>query len=399
MNAIRVVRGNSMSTFSDRHPRRRPRVHLCLAAIIWLSAFSCAEPPPESAPDGGNGASVSSPRAQATPVAAESRPVQGDLTPPTPARVEPYPIAQPLRSGHLSVGELHRVYYEVFGNPNGKPVFALHGGPGVGSYPLLAQYFNPEKYLIVLHDQRGSGRSTPPGETRENTTADLVADIQRLREHLNIHDKIVLSGGSWGSTLALAYAETHPEAVAAMILRGIWLAEYDQLDNGYGGGQARLYFPEAVARLEAAMPAGLGKPNAASLGAVFNGEDEAAVRRVSHAWLACIVQSGRLHATAEELGVDWSEYDLRSSARIDCHYGVNRYFLEDGQLLRDAGKLADIPAVIINGRYDVICPPVSAWRLHQRMPKSKLVIVEEAGHSETDGGIARAIIEAAAEFE
>lgn len=312
---------------------------------------------------------------------------------------ELFPQAEPFDSGYLKVSKLHEIHYALHGNPKGKPVFVLHGGPGFGCYPRLPQYFNPEKFLIILHDQRGAGRSKPAGELRENTTQDLVADIERLRKHLKIDGKNLVFGGSWGSTLALTYAETHPERVSGMVLRGVWTGTAAELENGYGGQHVRQFFPEAVARMEAALPPGSGGFNPQVLLKIFTGDDQALMQRVAEAWVQYGTKIGELHATDEKVARGFGDFDLRPGARIDCYYAVNRFFLEEGQLLRDVDRLKDIPITIVNGRYDMLCPPITAWRLHKRLPKSKLIIVEEAGHSEGEPGTTRALVEAVAEFE
>lgn len=311
---------------------------------------------------------------------------------------ELFPVIQPFDTGRLQVSDLHTIAYSLCGNPRGKPVFVLHGGPGFGCYPRLVQYFNPEKFLIVLHDQRGSGRSTPLGELRENTTQHLAADIERLREHLKIEGKVMVFGGSWGSTLALAYAETHPERVSGMVIRGVFTSTRAELENVFGEGSARQFFPDAVARMEAAIPAGQAF-EAKSLLKIFTGQDDATIRKVAGAWVRYAIKTGKMHASDEEVKQGLGDYDILPGARIDCHYAANGCFLEEGQLLRDAHRLKDIPITIINGRYDMTCPPITAWRLHQLLPKSKLVIVEEAGHSEEEEGTTRALVEAVAAFE
>ncbi len=321
--------------------------------------------------------------------AAQERPDTGEL----------FAVNPPFKTGHLKVDELHEIFYAVFGNPKGKPVIVLHGGPGYGSYPRLAQYFDPEKFMIVLHDQRGAGRSRPAGEVRANTTSHLVADVERLREHLGIDGKALVFGGSWGSTLALAYAEAHPEHVRGLILRGIFTASEAEPLNGFVGPMPRAFFPDAAAEFDAASPPELTPFEPRKLLALFSGDDKAAQRRVAIAWTRCAIKTGKLHASDEEVQRGWGDYDPAPGARIDCHYAANGFFLEDNQLLRDASKLKDIPAAIINGRYDMICPPITAWRLHKELPKSKLIIVEEAGHSEGEPGITQALLAAVAEFE
>lgn len=310
-----------------------------------------------------------------------------------------FPVPPPLQSGYLKVGDIHEIYYMTCGNPQGKPVFVLHGGPGYGCYPRLAQYFDPTKFLIVLHDQRGAGRSRPAGELRDNRTEHLVTDIERLREHLGIHEEVLVFGGSWGSTLALAYAEAHPEHVRGLILRGVLTACADEPLNGYVGPAPRLFFPDATAEFDGALPPELKEFKPAEVLKFFSSSDKAAQRRVAEAWMKCATKTGRLYVPDEELRRGLGDFDPASDVCIDCHYAANGFFLRQDQLLQEAGKLKDMPVTIINGRYDLICPPTAAWRLHKHLPKSKLVIVEEAGHSETEPGITDALLTAVAEFE
>ena len=319
----------------------------------------------------------------------------GDAHPPG----ELFPFIEPFDSGYLKVSDLHSISYALHGNPQGKPVFVLHGGPGFGCYGRLVQYFNPEKFLIVLHDQRGAGRSRPPGELRENTTQDLVADIERLREHLKIDGKILVFGGSWGSTLALAYAEAHPERVSSLVVRGVHTGTKDEIDNAFAGRAMRQFFPDASARLEAALPFDLSEFKPKKLLDLFINGDDALARKVAQAWIRFAIKTGRLHATDKMVEAGFGDWDPMPGAKIDCHYASHGFFLEEGQLLRDAPKLENIPITIINGRYDMVCPPITAYRLHQLLPKSKFIIVEEAGHSEGEEGTTRALVEAVAAFE
>ncbi|MGD8451802.1 MAG: prolyl aminopeptidase [Phycisphaerae bacterium] len=316
-----------------------------------------------------------------------------------PSEKKLFDVAPPLRSGYLKVDDVHEIFYVVFGNPQGKPVIVLHGGPGAGSYPRLMQYFDPQKWLIVLHDQRGSGQSHPAGELRNNTTQDLVEDIEKLREHLGIKEKALVFGGSWGSTLALAYAEAHPESVRGLVLRGIFTASEDEPLNGYVGPMPRAFFPDSAAEFDAALPEELKPCTPQKLLTLFTGDDRPTQRKVADAWIRCAIKTGALHVSDEELDEGWGDFDATPGARIDCHYAVNGFFVRGDQLLREAKKLVDIPTTIINGRYDVVCPPITAWRLHRQLPKSKLVIVEEAGHSEAEPGITQALLTAVAEFE
>ncbi len=306
---------------------------------------------------------------------------------------------EPFKSGYLRVSERHEIFYGLFGNPDGKPVIVLHGGPGFGCYPRLAQYFNPEKYLIILHDQRGAGRSRPAGELRENTTQDLVEDIERLREHLKIDGKALIFGGSWGSTLALAYAEAHPDHVSGLILRGVFTATQNEIIEGFQAKQAQRFFPDAWAELEKTLPPPCKTLEPSEMLKVFSGKDEKKAREVAAAWIRFAVKIDKMHASDEEVEEGFGDWNPLPGARIDCHYASNAYFLEEGQLLRDADRLKGIPAIIINGRYDMICPPITASRIHKAMPKSKLVIVEEAGHSEAEPGTTAALLNATRHFE
>ena len=312
---------------------------------------------------------------------------------------ELYPPIEPFERGHLKVGDIHEIFYQVCGNPKGKPIFVLHGGPGFGCYPRLRQYFNPDKFMVVLHDQRGAGRSRPAGELRENTIWHLVEDIERLRQHLKIEGKILVFGGSWGTTVALAYAETHPERVAGMVLRGIWTGTEAEIEHGYGGECVRKFFPEAVSWVETAMPPDSPGFTPETLVKIFSGNDAALQRRVIDAEVRYAVKVGQLHATDQEVAQGFGDIDLLPSAKIDAHYAANHCFLEEGQLLRDAHTLRDIPITMINGRYDMLSPPLAAYRLHKVLPKSRLIIVERAGHSEGEPGITQALLQAVAELE
>ncbi len=222
---------------------------------------------------------------------------------------ELFPATEPFDAGYLNVSDLHSISYARYGNPEGKPVFVLHGGPGIGCYPRLAQYFNPKTFHVVLHDQRGAGRSRPAGELRENTTQHLVADIERLRKHLKIDGKILVFGGSWGSTLALAYAETHPEQVSGMVIRGVFTGTKTETDNAYAAGATRQFFPGAVARLEAALPPECPEFKPKPLLELFENGDDAIVRKVGRAWIRFAIKTGKLHATDEQVEQGWGDFD------------------------------------------------------------------------------------------
>lgn len=314
-----------------------------------------------------------------------------------------FPVVDPFFSGNLKVSERHTIHYMLFGTPEGKPVFVLHGGPGFGCYPRLTRYFNPEKYFIILHDQRGSGKSKPLGEVKENTTAHLVSDIEKLRSHLfkqfKLRKKIMIFGGSWGTTLGLAYAETHPDKVSCMVLRGVFLGTQDEIDNVWGGTETRCFFPQFRAEFEAALPPGCDPFTPRVMLEILNSRDRAMKKKVLAAWCRFSVKIGRLRTPDEYVNQPFGGMDLLPCARIDAHYMANLCFLEKDQLINDAHKIKNIPATIINGRYDMVCPPLSAFRLHERLAGSKLIVVEEAGHSEGEEGTTAALLKAVAEFE
>ncbi len=304
-----------------------------------------------------------------------------------------YPAVEPHASGMLDVGEGHELYWEVSGNPEGKAVIFLHGGPGGGTDAKHRRFFDPRVYRIVLFDQRGCGRSTPHAELRHNTTWDLVADIERLREHLAI-DRWQVFGGSWGSTLALAYAETHTDRVTELILRGIFTFCDDEMQWFYGGGTAAL-FPDAWEDFIAPIPEAERDNLVSAYYGRLTGDNEQERLTCAKAWslyecrVAGLLPDPGIAAHCEDA------HFVLPFARIEAHYFVNEGFLDDtGQLLRDASKLADIPTEIVHGRYDVICPLRNAWRLHARMPHARLTIVSDAGHSAFEPGIIHGLVEA-----
>jgi proline iminopeptidase len=295
-----------------------------------------------------------------------------------------YPPIEPDRTGHLDVGDGHRIYWETSGTPDGKPVVVLHGGPGAGTSPTQRRHFDPAAYRIVLFDQRGSGRSTPFAATHANTTWHLVADMERLREHLGI-DRWQLFGGSWGCALALAYAQTHPDRVSEIVLRGTFLLRPRELDWLYRGGAGAL-FPEAWHRFLALVPPG-ADPLAAYRD-LLDGADPTPAAVAWSAWEGATVSllpNPRMVAQYEDprFAVPF--------ARLALHYFLNRGWLDDDQLLRDAPVLAGIPGTLVQGRYDVVCPPVTAYELHRAWPGSTLAILPTAGHAVSDPGVLSAL--------
>ena len=308
-----------------------------------------------------------------------------------------YPEIEPFNFGRLQVSALHELYYEQSGNPDGKPVVFLHGGPGAGSGPNGRRFFDPARYRIILFDQRGCGRSTPHAELTENTTWDLVADIERLREHLSI-DRWQVFGGSWGSTLALAYAETHPTRVTELVLRGIFMLRRTELEWFYQKGADAL-FPDAWETYLAAIPEVEHGDLMSAYYRRLTSSDSATQLAAAKAW--SVWEGSTSFLLQNPAHIDGSAEDTfaLAFARIECHYFVNGGFFEhDDQLLRKAHRLKDIPAVIVQGRYDVVCPARSAWDLHRAWPQADLRIVADAGHSAFEPGIAHELIEATDRF-
>ncbi len=308
-----------------------------------------------------------------------------------------YPEIEPYDYGCLQVSERHSLYFEQCENPRGKPVVFLHGGPGGGCNAQCRQFFDPSAYRIVLFDQRGCGRSTPHAELRENTTWDLVADIECLREHLGIARWQVF-GGSWGSTLALAYAEAHPQSVTELVLRGIFLLRREELEWFYQVGCNRL-FPDAWEDYLQAIPeAEQGDLMSAYHRRLTSADPE--IRLVAaRAWSTWEAATSFLHQDPAYIEVSSADDFALAFARIECHYFVHGGFFEqDGQLLRNIERIRSIPAVIVQGRYDVVCPLRSAWDLHRAWPEADLQITADAGHSAFEPGNMDALIRATDHF-
>ena len=308
-----------------------------------------------------------------------------------------YPEIEPYDSGMLAVSPLHTLYYEQCGNPRGKPVVFLHGGPGAGCNPKTRRFFDPAHYRIVQFDQRGCGRSTPHAELTDNTTWHLVADIERLREHLHI-ERWQVFGGSWGSTLALAYAQAHPQRVTELVLRGIFLLRRWELEWFYQKGCDAIY-PDAWEPYIEHIPAG---ERGDLIGAYYRrltGTDAAVRLAAAKAWSTWEGGTSYLLQNPDYIASTGADEFALQFARIECHYFVHGGFFEcDDQLLRDAHKLKNIPAVIVQGRYDVVCPMRSAWDLHRAWPEADLRIVADAGHSAFEPGNTHELIEATDRF-
>lgn len=310
---------------------------------------------------------------------------------------ELYPPIKPYRQGWLPVSRIHTLHFEEAGNPKGKPVIFLHGGPGGGIDPVYRQYFHPKKWRIVLFDQRGSGQSRPHAELRENTTWDLVNDIEKIRLHLGI-DRWVVFGGSWGSTLALAYAETHPQRCRGLIVRGIFLLRRSELLWFYQEGASHL-FPDAwEGFLKPIPPAERGD----MIGAYFKrltSPNPKIRRQAAHAWSLWEGVTSRLLIHPEHLKRFSNAKFADAFARIECHYFINGGFLKsDDQLLTNAHRLKKIPGIIIQGRYDIVCPMRSAWDLRRSWPQAKFVLVPDAGHSMSEPAIRSALLDATDRF-
>ncbi len=308
-----------------------------------------------------------------------------------------WPEIQPYDTGYIQVSELHDIYYQLGGNPEGRPVMVLHGGPGAGCHPGYFRYFNPEKFHIVLHDQRGSGQSKPYAELKENTTQNLVEDIEKIRTHFKL-DKVILFGGSWGSTLALAYAETYPENVEGMILRGVFTARKSEIDHFYHGGVAK-YFPAAFYELRSYMDEPEEMNYHQQLSEKMKSEDEAILKKYARAWVKYEGKIAFLNMPDQRLNAVLDQWPYLAFSIIENHYMANGCFLEDGQLMNNADKINHIKTILVNGRYDVICPPITAYELHEKLDNSHLVIVEQAGHSASEPGVERELIKAASSFE
>ncbi len=308
-----------------------------------------------------------------------------------------FPAIEPYRTGYLKVSDRHEIYFEACGNPLRHPVMVLHGGPGGGSYPNLRRFHDPEKYHIVLFDQRGAGKSKPVNELRENTTDDLVEDMEKLREHLRI-EKMQVFGGSWGSTLALAYAERFPHRVDSLVIRGIFLGTKQEIDHFYHGGVGD-YFPDVYARLVDVVPDPDKKNYPRQLLNMLRDGRLDLKEKIGRAWAAYETKVGALQTTDEEVESILGEFDYYNFALLENHYMANNCFLEKGRLLHDAGKLSSIPTVIVHGRYDVICLPRVALQLHKAIAGSRLVFVEAAGHSGGAPLMRSALIEAVHSLE
>ncbi len=305
---------------------------------------------------------------------------------------ELYPEIQPYVNHSLEVEPPHHLHLEECGNPEGLPVLFVHGGPGGGCEPYHRRFFDPDRYRIILFDQRGCGRSSPHASLENNTTQALVADMERIREHLGIA-RWLLFGGSWGSTLSLVYAQTHPERVLGLVLRGIFLCRPREIQWFYQEGAGRL-FPEAWADYLAPVPESERDDMLGAYQRLLNGEDELKRMAAAKAWSLWEGRTSTLRPSKTVEAHFADPYTALAMARIENHYFMHDSFLEENQILRDADRLAGIPGIIVQGRYDVVCPAESAWQLHQAWPGSRLEMIADAGHSASEPGIVDALARA-----
>jgi proline iminopeptidase len=309
-----------------------------------------------------------------------------------------YPEIQPYETGMLDVGDGHRLYWELSGNPNGKPVVFLHGGPGGGSSPEHRRQFNPDKYKILVFDQRGCGKSTPYASLDHNTTWDLVGDIEKLRTQVAKVDKWQVFGGSWGSTLSLTYAQTHPERVTEIVLRGIFLFDQYEIDWMYTAGGASQVYPDKFEEFIGLIPKAERGNLVEAYRKRLTSEDKGVQLTAARAWskwegeIVTLLPSPSTieHFTSPEMAV--------AVARIENHYMANHGWLGEGQLLRDAHKLKGIPGVIVQGRHDTCTPPVAAWQLKHAWPEVELNIIPDAGHLFSEPGNLDGLIRATDKF-
>lgn len=311
---------------------------------------------------------------------------------------ELFPAIEPYDQGMLPVSPVHTLYYEQCGNPEGQPVVFLHGGPGGGILPDYRRFFDPAAYRIILFDQRGSGNSTPHAELEDNTTWHLVEDIETLREHCGVETWHVF-GGSWGSTLALAYAETHPERVRSLTLRGIFLCRPKEIRWFYQEGTSYL-FPDVWEEYEKVIPPEERGDFVSAYYRRLTGDDEVAKLDAARAWSVWEGSTSKLlfdYAMIEKF--EDPAFAL-AFARIECHYFMNNaFFPNENYLIENVGKIRHIPASIVQGRYDVVCPMTSAWELHRAWPEADFRVIPDAGHSATEPGIVDALVEATERFK
>jgi len=307
-----------------------------------------------------------------------------------------YPRIKPYKTHQLTVDPPHVLHVEESGDPNGIPVLFVHGGPGAGCMPYHRTFFDPEAFRIILFDQRGCGRSMPHAELEGNTTQALVQDMERIREMLGI-ERWILFGGSWGSTLSLVYAETHPEKVMALILRGIFLCRPREIEWFYQHGASRI-FPDHWEEFISQIPESERHDMVSAYYRRLTGENELARMAAAKAWARWEGQTSTLQPSRSVTTSFTEPFTAMSLSRIECHYFMNNSFLEENQILNNASKLANIPGVIVQGRYDIVCPMESAWELYKAWPDCELNIITDAGHAASERGIIDALVRATKSF-
>lgn len=309
-----------------------------------------------------------------------------------------YPEIQPFKTGFLKVSDIHEIYYELSGSPKGKPVVFLHGGPGAASSPTHRRYFDPKKFLIILFDQRGCGKSRPLAETRQNTPQALVEDIEKLRRHLKL-GKIMLVGGSWGSTLGIAYAETYPKNVEAMIFRATFLATSDELHWAYHSDGPEKFFPGIYQETVNAISTGSKSIDYKKLYSLLKNKDKNISKKFADLWVKYELTICSFDASEKEIEELVKHIDTVSFATLETNYVIHNYFLKKNQLLKNIDKIKDIPLTLIQGQYDIPMPPVMSYNLHKLLPKSKLITVTAGHFSLKEDRLNAAFIEAVKEYE
>ncbi|MCX6126039.1 MAG: prolyl aminopeptidase [Proteobacteria bacterium] len=309
-----------------------------------------------------------------------------------------YLALEPFSSIMLDVGDGHKIYVEESGNPKGKPVVFVHGGPGGGTSPEHRRFFDPKKYRIILFDQRGCGKSTPHASIEHNTTWDLVADMEKIRTKLGLSQWQVF-GGSWGSTLALIYAISYPQFVTELVLRGIFLVRKKELQWFYQEGTSAM-FPEAWEEYLKPIPVGQRSDLIAAYHKRLTSEDRSIRLEACKAWSIWEGVTSGLFNRLEDVQKSFGQEKFAEAfARIECHYFVNKGFLKtDNWILENCSNLKNIPTVIVQGRYDVVCPATSAWELHKALPNSEILLVPDTGHSAFEPGNSRALVAATDRF-
>jgi proline iminopeptidase len=314
-----------------------------------------------------------------------------------PSRRGYYPPIDPYRTGRLRVSDVHELYFEESGNPQGRPVVFLHGGPGFGTEANHRRFFDPAAYRIILFDQRGCGKSTPHASLVDNTTWHLVSDIESLRQHLGV-ERWHVFGGSWGSTLALAYAETHPSRVTELVLRGIFLIRKTEIDWFYQRGASALY-PDAWEKYLEPIPQDERGDLLSAFHRRLTHDDPQVRMRAARAWSVWEGSTSCLWPSASLIDKTGGDDFAIAFARIECHYFMHGAWVDaERDLLRNVEKIRQIPAVIVQGRYDVVCPMESAWALHRAWPEAELKIVQDAGHSATEPGNLHELVTATDRF-